>query len=46
MVLDNTTSLDYQLYVKTMYQARDKEIVEVHGVELSDKVLTEKRVAV
>ena len=23
MVLDNTTSLDYQLYVKTMYQGRD-----------------------
>ena len=46
MVLDNTTSLDYQLYVKTMYQARDKETVEVHGVELSDKVLTEKRVAI
>ena len=29
MVIENTTSLDYQLYVKTMYQARDKEIVEV-----------------
>ena len=29
MVLDNTTSLDYQLYFKTMYQGRDKEIVEV-----------------
>ena len=29
MVLDNTTSPDYQLCVKTMYQARDKEIVEV-----------------
>ena len=27
--LDNTTSPDYQLCVKTMYQARDKEIVEV-----------------
>ena len=29
MVLDNTTSPDYQLCVKTMYQAHDKEIVEV-----------------
>ena len=29
MVLDNTTSPDYQLCVKTMYQARDNEIVEV-----------------
>ena len=29
MVLDNTTSPDYQFCVKTMYQARDKEIVEV-----------------
>ena len=29
MVLDNTTSPDYKLCVKTMYQARDKEIVEV-----------------
>ena len=29
MVLDNTTSPDYQLCVKTMYQAGDKEIVEV-----------------
>ena len=29
MVLDNTTSPDYQLCVKTMYQARDKEIVKV-----------------
>ena len=27
MILDNTTSPDYQLCVKTMYQARDKEIV-------------------
>ena len=27
MVLDNTTSPDYQLCVKTMYQARDKELV-------------------
>ena len=29
MGLDNTTSPDYQLCVKTMYQACDKEIVEV-----------------
>ena len=29
MVLDNTTSPDYQLCVKTMHQACDKEIVEV-----------------
>ena len=29
MVLDKTTSPDYKLCVKTMYQARDKEIVEV-----------------
>ena len=29
MVIENTTSLHYQLCVKTMYQARDKEIVEV-----------------
>ena len=29
MVLDNTTPPDYQWYVKTMYQACDKEIVEV-----------------
>ena len=29
MGLDNTTSPDYQLCVKTMYQAHDKEIVEV-----------------
>ena len=29
MVLDNTNSPDYQFCVKTMYQARDKEIVEV-----------------
>ena len=29
MALDNTTSPDYQLCVKTMYQALDKEIVEV-----------------
>ena len=46
MVLDITTSPDYQLCVKTMYQARDKEIVEVYGVELSEKVLTRKRVAI
>ena len=25
----NTTSPDHQLFVKTMYQTRDKEIVEV-----------------
>ena len=29
MVLDNTTSPDYQLCVKTMYQARVKEMVEL-----------------
>ena len=29
VALDNTTSADYQLCVKTMYQALDKEIVEV-----------------
>ena len=27
--IENTTSADYQLCVQTMYQALDKEIVEV-----------------
>ena len=46
IVLNNTTSPDYQLCIKTMYQARDKEIVEVHGVALYDKGLTGKLVAI
>ena len=46
MVLDNRTSPDYQLCVKTMNQARDKEMSKCHGVALSDKVLTGKCVAI